>query len=123
EGPDMAASSTIEALHGELFIGGRWRPSVSGGEFETRDPATGELVGPIAEASREDVDLAVEAAGRGFVSEEWAGLTPSARAAFLFRIADLLEQNADELALLETQDQGQPLWVARNVSLTSAFET
>jgi aldehyde dehydrogenase (NAD+)/betaine-aldehyde dehydrogenase len=119
----MAATDTIEALHGQLFIGGKWQPSVSGGEFETRDPATGELLGTIAEAGREDVDLAVEAAGRAFVSQEWAGLTPSARAAYLFRIADLLEQNADELAMLETQDQGQPLWVARNVSLTSAFET
>lgn len=119
----MGASGTIEALHGRLFIGGEWRPSVSGEEFETRDPATGELLGTIAEAGSEDVDLAVEAAARAFVSEEWAGLTPSARAAFLFRIADLLEQNADELALMETRDQGQPLWVARNASLTSAFET
>ena len=119
----MTASGTIEAVHGQLFIGGEWRPSVSGGEFETRDPASGELLGTIAEASNEDVDLAVQAAGRAFVSEEWAGLTPSARAAFLFRIADLLEQNADELALLETRDQGQPLWVARNVSVTSAVET
>ena len=119
----MGASGTIEALQGQLLIGGEWRPSVSGAAFETRDPATGELLGTIAEASGEDVDLAVQAAQRAFVSEEWAALTPSARAAFLFRIADLLEQNADELALTETRDQGQPLWVARNVSVTSAFET
>ena len=69
----MGASGTIEALHGRLFIGGEWRPSVSGGEFETRDPATGELLGTIAEAGSEDVDLAVEAAARAFASEEWAG--------------------------------------------------
>ena len=116
-------ATTVEKVHGQLLIGGLWKPSVSGTEFETHDPATGELIGTIAEAGRDDVDLAVAAAGRAFVSEEWTSLTPSARAALLFRIADLIEEHADELALLETHDQGQPLWVARNLSVTSAFET
>jgi aldehyde dehydrogenase (NAD+)/betaine-aldehyde dehydrogenase len=117
------ATMTIEQVRGELLIGGAWKSSASGREFETHDPATGELLGTIADAGQEDVDQAVAAAGRAFVSEEWTGLTPSARANLLLRIADLIEEHADELAALETHDQGQPLWVARNLSVTSAFET
>jgi aldehyde dehydrogenase (NAD+)/betaine-aldehyde dehydrogenase len=116
-------ATTIETVRGELLIGGNWAPSVEGAEFETHDPATGELLGTIAEATKEDVDLAVAAAGRAFVAEEWTGLTPSVRASLLFRIADLIEEHGDELALLETHDQGQPLWVARNLNVTSAVET
>ena len=74
------ATMTIEKVRGELLIGGAWKPAASGRDFETHDPATGELIGTIADAGKEDVDAAVAAAGRAFVSEEWTGLTPSARA-------------------------------------------
>jgi aldehyde dehydrogenase (NAD+)/betaine-aldehyde dehydrogenase len=107
---------------GRLFIGGEWVPSGSGEVFETRDPATGEVIREVAEASAEDVDRAVEAAGEAFRSEEWRGIAPAARARLLWRVADLIEEHADELAELETRDQGQPIGISRMVSVAGAAE-
>jgi len=105
-----------------LLVGGSWRPSSDGGEFEARDPATGEVIAEVAEATTEDVDLAVEAARTAFVSEEWRGMSPARRACLLWRVADLIEEHADDLAELETRDQGQPIGVSRAVSVAGAAE-
>lgn len=107
---------------GQLLIGGEWSYSSNGGAFETLDPATGDVIQEVAEATAEDVDKAVDAAKRAFASKEWRDMAPAARARLLWRVADLIEEHADELAELETRDQGQPLGISRNVSVAGAAE-
>ncbi|MBL1102011.1 aldehyde dehydrogenase family protein [Streptomyces sp. 205] len=109
-------------VKGQLFIGGEWADASGGGQFETTDPATGRPLGLVADAGGADVDAAVAAARSALEDPAWAGLSPAERARMLWRIADLIEANADELAELETRDQGQPLSIARDVSVTAAAE-
>ena len=101
------------AVHGQLFIGDGWTPGSSGETFETLDPATGEVLGTAVESSAADVDAAVDAATRAFADPAWRGMTPSARGRLLWRIADLVEEHADELGELESRDQGQSVAFAR----------
>ena len=91
-------------MQNQLFIDGEWR-SGRAGTFATIDPATGKVITEVAQADAQDVDDAVAAATTAFGSG-WATMLPSARARLLHRLADLVEAHADELALLETTDQG-----------------
>ncbi|MER5209118.1 aldehyde dehydrogenase family protein [Streptomyces sp. NPDC002838] len=93
---------------GQLLIGGKWVDS-SGERFETINPATGEIIGDLALAGSSEVDAAVDAAGRAFESAEWADMMPDERGRLLWRLADLVEQNARELAEVETLDNGMPV--------------
>ncbi|MGY4099346.1 aldehyde dehydrogenase family protein [Nocardia sp. R16R-3T] len=106
----------------KLLIDGRWVSARSDAEFETHDPATGESLGTVADAGEADVDAAVAAARRALTDPAWRSLVPAARARLLWKVADLIDQNVEELARLETRDQGQPLQVATTVSLTMAAE-
>jgi phenylacetaldehyde dehydrogenase len=96
-----------------LLIDGNWIDAVSGKTFETIDPATEETLTHIAEADAPDVDAAVAAARRAFESSSWSGISPHVRARLLFRIAEAVEQHAEELAVIETLDNGVPLVSAR----------
>ncbi len=98
-----------------MYIGGSWEQASGGGTFETLDPATGETIATVPEATEADVDAAVDAARAAFESDEWAGMTPAARGALLWRAGDLIEQNLVELAELETLDQGKPIGLAKMV--------
>jgi len=106
----------------EMLIGGKWTTGTESETFVTRNPATGEVLAELPEGTTSDVSAAVEAAAAAFVSPEWAGMLPSERARLLLRIADLIEQHADELARLETTDQGQPLAVSRGYSVPNLVE-
>ncbi len=75
--------------------------------FESRDPATGEVWAMMPEARQDDVNRAVTAAQTAFVSPEWAGMTASVRGKLLLRLADLIAENAQVLAQLETRDTGK----------------
>ncbi|CCH30724.1 aldehyde dehydrogenase family protein [Actinosynnema sp. NPDC047251] len=101
-----------------LYIGGQW--TAGAGEFTTTDPATGEQLAVVADASGADVDNAVAAAREALPG--WTATPATERAALLWRLADLIEADAEKLAELETRDQGQPLGVARAVSVTGAAE-
>ncbi|NGO46950.1 aldehyde dehydrogenase family protein [Streptomyces ureilyticus] len=105
-----------------LLIGGEWQAAASGAEFETLDPATGQPHAQVSLAGTADADAAVRAARAAFESPEWAGLVPAQRARILWRIGDLIEEHAEELAELETRDQGQPLGVSMAVSVATAAE-
>lgn len=105
-----------------LLIGGEWRESGAAGEFKTYDPATNEVIGVSPEAGQADVDAAVEAATAALHNPEWRDMKPSERGKLLWRIAELIDRNADELADIETHDQGQPLFVARNINIAGAAE-
>lgn len=91
-----------------LLIAGKQVPALSGKTFQTVNPATGEEIARLAEGGAEDVDLAVAAARRAFEGP-WSRWTPSQRQALLTRIAALMDERFDELALLETLDMGAPL--------------
>jgi aldehyde dehydrogenase (NAD+) len=100
-----------------LFIGGRWLDSVSGKTFETRNPATGEVICQVAEGDRADVELAVAAARKAFEEGPWPRMSAAERGRLLNRLADLVEKNADELAALESLDNGKPLRDAMTADL------
>ena len=104
-----------------LFIDGQWT-AAGGGALPTRDPATGKVIEEVGTASAADVDAAVDAARRALSAPAWAGLLPVQRAALLFRLAELVDRHHEELAALETRDQGQPIGVSRQVSVTGAAE-
>ena len=109
------------ATHTRLLVAGEWTTGSGQDTFETLNPATGEVLGTAVEATGADVDAAVQAATQAFANAAWADMTPAARARLLWRIAELVEQNADELAELESKDQGQSVAFARG-SMSGAAE-
>ena len=98
----------VDRLPHKLLIGGRWVDARSGATFETHDPATGEVLATVAAGRREDIDAAVKAARQAY-DEAWKGLSPAARGRLLIRLAELIEENVEEIAALETLDVGKPL--------------
>lgn len=115
-----AAAFTGRPSH-KLLIGGEWRDAANGAQFVTHDPATGEKITSLARASNADVDAAVAAARAALNTGAWPAMLPMARAQLLWRIADLIEANIDELAELETLDQGKPLFVGRWAEIPGAI--
>ncbi|MBC3984646.1 aldehyde dehydrogenase [Streptomyces sp. AC536] len=109
-------------VRGRLFIAGEWTAAADGAEFTTLDPATGSVIGTCAEAAEADVDAAVGAARQALTDPAWARLPAAERAKLLWRVAELIDRDATRLAELETRDQGQPLGVARTVSVAGAAE-
>jgi aldehyde dehydrogenase (NAD+) len=99
-----------------LLINNRWVPSASGKTFATINPSTGEEICQVAEADAADVDKAVKAARAAFEGP-WRKMRASERGRLLYRLADLIEANADELARLETLDNGKPLSIAKAVDV------
>src|SRR6266704_7191449 len=83
-----------------LFIGGKWLDSVSGKTFPTTNPATGETICQVAEGDKADVDLAVKAARKAFETGPWPKMNASERGRLLFKLADAIEKNREELAAL-----------------------
>ncbi|NYE94750.1 aldehyde dehydrogenase (NAD+) [Psychromicrobium silvestre] len=105
----------------KLYISGEWVDGDSAA-FESYDPAQGKVFEQVAQASTGQVNDAVTAARSAFNGSEWRDLLPVQRAALLFRLADLIDAHAEELAILETRDQGQPLGVSREVSVRGSAE-
>ena len=105
-----------------LLIAGEPTPSKDGRTFLTSNPATGDPLAEVAEAGAADVDRAVHAARSALENAAWADLAPAARGRLLWRLGELIDEHADELALTETQDQGQPLPIARKISVAAAAE-
>jgi acyl-CoA reductase-like NAD-dependent aldehyde dehydrogenase len=103
-----------------LFIGGEERPAKSGAVIDVRSPATGEVIGHVAEAGQEDVAAAVAAATAA--ADGWAATSQARRAGYLHDLAALIAEHADELATIETSDMGKPITVSKKVDLRSAPE-
>ncbi|MDG2184210.1 MAG: aldehyde dehydrogenase family protein [Mariniblastus sp.] len=108
-----------ESLHSflaspkQLLINGQWQDAASGKSFEVINPANEKVVGHVAHGGEPDVALAVKAARQAFESGPWAKMTPSDRGKMIWKIGDLIEKHTDELAQLETLDNGKPLGVAK----------
>lgn len=98
--------------HG-LLIDGAWHAAESGRTLATEDPATGAVIGHIAAGESADVDAAVRAADRALREPGWRAMPPPERTRLLWTLADLIERDAEELAFLESLDNGMPLALAR----------
>src|ERR1700691_4801887 len=103
-----AAAEFLGRKH-QLFISGRWVDAKSGKTFDTYDPGTGRVIAQVAEGDAADIDAAVAAARRAFERGAWPTTLASERATMMWRLADLIEANADELAELESLNNGKPL--------------
>lgn len=103
---DRAAALRPET---RAFIGGHFTEAAAGATFATVDPATGRVVAEVAECGAEDVDRAVAAARAAFDGGVWSRAAPAVRKAALLRLADLIERDGEEIALLETLDVGKPI--------------
>lgn len=93
----------------QSFIDGRFRPALSGNTLPTINPATGEVLTNIAACNAEDVDFAVQKARAAFDDGRWSSLHPGGRKAVLLKLAELMERNSRELAVLESLDSGKPV--------------
>ena len=106
----------------QLFINGQWAEAVSGKTFETPDPATGETLARVAEGETEDINRAVKAARKAFDEGPWSRMTTSERGRIIWRIGDLILEHLDELAQLESLDNGKPFAVARAADVPLAAD-
>ena len=102
---------------GKLFINGRWVDSVSGKTFDTLNPATEDVITSVAEGDSADIDLAVAAAREAFENGPWKKTDARDRGRILLKIAGLIERNKDELALLDTLDNGKPINETTNADI------
>ncbi len=105
-----------------LLIDGKLVPAASCKTFSVYDPATGSEIANVPEAEAEDVNRAVAAARRAFDDGRWQKIGPSGRGKLLWRLADLIEKNLEELAELESLDNGKPYAVARVADLPLAVD-
>ena len=103
----------------QMYINGAWTHAQSGETFETLDPATEEVIGVVPRGQAADIDRAVAAARAAFEGP-WGRLLPKRRARLLYDLARAIEANVDELAQLETRDQGKPITQSRRDVLGSA---
>src|SRR5271154_326658 len=115
--PPQESPVAIQAT--KLLINNRWIASESGKTFGTINPSTGEEICQIAEADSADVERAVKAARAAFEHGAWRKMPASRRGLLLHRLADLIEQNADELATIESLDNGKPFAIAKAVDVAA----
>ena len=108
----IAESPTVPITATRLLINNQWVEAVSGRTFPTMNPATGEEICQVAEADAADVDKAVLAARKAFDNGPWRRMSAAERGKLMYRLADLVEKNADQLARLESLDNGKPYGVA-----------
>jgi phenylacetaldehyde dehydrogenase len=119
--PEEKVTGFVSRKH-KMLINGKWVESASGKTFPTYNPATGEVMAEIAEGDREDINRAVQAARNAFENGPWPRLTASERGRLIWKLADLLEQNLEEFAELESLDNGKPLKVARVADVPLAVD-
>jgi len=125
--PDLPATNA-DALaflargeHG-MLLDAQFVPALAGRWLDAVNPATGSVLGRFPDSDAADVDRAVVSSRAAFDQGPWRGLTPSARSRILWRVAELIEAHIDELAQLETLDQGKPFWVGRYAEIPGAAE-
>jgi aldehyde dehydrogenase (NAD+) len=120
----MMTATKAKIAPGKLLIGGEWVESSDGKTFDTINPATGEVLTQIAAGTRQDVNRAVQAARKAFDDPggAWQKMTASERGKLLWRIADLIEKNIDEIAEIETLDNGKPIFESRYVDVPMVAE-
>lgn len=118
------SSRVSEFLKGtkKLFIDGEFVESASSHTFETVNPATGEVLATVYEAGEKDIDFAVKAAKKAFEKGPWSRMSAAEKAKLLFKLANLIEEHKEELAQLDTLDNGKPINECRAVDIPGTFE-
>jgi len=106
---EVRALTLVETLKYDLLIDGEWRPARSGDRFDVENPATGISIASMANAGEADVADAVESAQRAFISGPWASMTGGDRGRIMWKMADLIEERAQELGQLESISNGRPI--------------
>lgn len=106
----------------KMLINGQWVNAQSAKTFDVFDPATDQVVATVAEGDAADVDMAVAAARAAFDQGPWSKMTASERGRLIWKIGDLIEQNADQLAQMETLDNGKPFTVAKAADVALAAD-
>src|ERR1051325_7773860 len=115
--PKIRAPKPPRVKDQPLLIGGKWLDNVSGQTFPATNPATGEVICQVAEGDKADVDLAVKAARKAFEEGPWSKMNASDRGRLINKLAELIEKNKNELAALESLDNGKPISDAMNADL------
>ncbi len=121
----VTLDQSVEAFIGrprQMFINGQWTDAASGKTFETPNPATGETLARVAEGDAEDINKAVRAARAAFDDGPWSRMTPSERGRIVWKIGDLILEHVDELAQLESLDNGKPFLVAQAADVPLAAD-
>ncbi|MCU1406812.1 MAG: betaine-aldehyde dehydrogenase [Glaciihabitans sp.] len=111
--------ATLPEFHPYL-VGGVWLSPEGAELMPVIDPATGEVITTVFQAGPEETDAAVEAARAAHADRRWSGLTPHERSKVLYRVADLIEERLEDLAILETRDNGKPIERSRADTATAA---
>ncbi|RLL45095.1 aldehyde dehydrogenase [Oceanobacillus piezotolerans] len=109
----------VKAIDCSHFIDGEYVPSINGKTFENINPATEEVLGTVAEGTKEDVDRAVAVARRA-LRAEWGNMPLRQRSALIRKVGDLILERKEELAVLESLDTGKPIWLSRSVDVERA---
>jgi acyl-CoA reductase-like NAD-dependent aldehyde dehydrogenase len=104
----------------QLLIGPDWTEAADGRTFETIDPATGDTIAEVAQAGPEDIDRAVGAAAAA-LEGPWGKMPPAKRSLLMNRLADLMDEHAEELAEIESRDNGKPVTIAGKVDVPGAI--
>lgn len=115
--------SGVQIRQTQLLIDGKFVDSQSGMTFATIDPSTEQTIADVAEGDRQDIDLAVRAARRAFDDGPWRKMDSRQRGTLLYKLADLMDDNAEELAILETLDNGKPITDSRSWDIPGAAAT
>ncbi|MEX0777146.1 MAG: aldehyde dehydrogenase family protein [Phycisphaeraceae bacterium] len=106
----------------QMMINGQWLDAASGETFDVFDPATGNVIAKVAAGDKADIDKAVKAARQAFDEGPWRRLTASQRGRLVWKLGDLIEEHLEELAQLESLDNGKPLAVARAADVPLAVD-
>ncbi|MDH3441753.1 MAG: aldehyde dehydrogenase [Gammaproteobacteria bacterium] len=117
------AARELASPETRLFIDGDYRDSVSGGRFDSINPANREVIASVVSADANDVDAAVQTARRAFRSGSWSRMAPRARMEVLYRFAQLIDEHAEQLAVLDTLDMGKPISDMLAVDIPASVET
>ncbi len=119
---DILEGTFLQRERLKMLIGGQWVEAEGGQTFASLNPATGEVLARVVEGGSADIDRAVSAARRAFERGPWARIAPAQRGRLLWKLADLIDQHAEELALLEALDNGKPVRYARSIDVPQAAE-
>jgi acyl-CoA reductase-like NAD-dependent aldehyde dehydrogenase len=117
------AMRELSKLETRLFINGEFVDAVDGNRFESVNPATGETIASVAAANEKDVDAAVSAARKAFRRGVWSRMAPRERMEVIYRFTQLIDEHAEQLAVLDTLNMGKPITDMLNIDLPSVIET
>ena len=120
--PTSSLVTQFLAAPKKMLIDGKWLAAASGKTFEVTNPATGNVIARVAEGDKADIDVAVQAARRAFEAGAWASMSPSDRGKMIWRIGELISRHRDELAELESLDNGKPMAIAKAADVPLAAD-